>query len=55
VAPSGGIRTGAGGTAPSSRAPAAPVPLPAVAAAVGLLAAVAASRLAASTRRRARA
>jgi hypothetical protein len=27
VAPSGGIRTGAGGTAPSSRAPAAPVPL----------------------------
>jgi len=50
VAPSGGIRTGAGGTAPSSRAPAAPVPLTAVAA-VGLLAAVAALRVATSTRR----
>jgi hypothetical protein len=38
VAPSGGIRTGAGGTAPSSRAPAAPgLPL-AVAAGTGLLA-----------------
>jgi hypothetical protein len=33
VAPSGGIRTGAGGTAPSSRAPAAPVFLLAVASA----------------------
>jgi hypothetical protein len=52
VAPRGGIRTGAGGTAPSSRAPAAPVPLPAVA--VGLLAAVATLRLAGSARRRAR-
>ena len=50
VAPSGGIRTGAGGTAPSSRAPAAPVPLTAVAT-VGLLAAVAALRVATSTRR----
>jgi uncharacterized protein DUF4397 len=38
VAPSGGIRTGAGGTAPSSRAPAAPVLLVAVAAGAGLLA-----------------
>ena len=54
VAPSGGIRTGAGGTAPSSRAPAAPVPLPVAAAGVGLLA-VAALRLAATARRRARA
>jgi hypothetical protein len=54
VAPSGGIRTGAGGTAPSSRAPAAPVPLPIAAAGVGLLA-VAALRLAATARRRARA
>jgi hypothetical protein len=51
VAPSGGIRTGAGGTAPSSRAPAAPVPLQLVAAA-GLLA-VAALRLAGTARRRA--
>jgi Domain of unknown function (DUF4397) len=56
AAPSGGIRTGAGGTAPSSRAPAAPVPLPAVAAAgVVLLAAAAALRLTAPARRRARA
>jgi Domain of unknown function (DUF4397) len=55
VAPRGGIRTGAGGTAPSSRAPAAPVPLPAVAAAVGLLAAVATLRLAGSARGRDRA
>jgi len=47
VAPSGGIRTGAGGTAPSSRAPAAPVLLLAVAAGAGLLAV--------STRRRVRA
>jgi hypothetical protein len=54
VAPRGGIRTGAGGTAPSSRAPAAPVPLPAVAVAVGLLAAVATLRLAGSARGRAR-
>jgi Domain of unknown function (DUF4397) len=38
VAPSGGIRTGAGGTAPSSRAPAAPVLLLAVTAGAGLLA-----------------
>jgi Domain of unknown function (DUF4397) len=56
AAPSGGIRTGAGGTAPSSRAPAAPVPLPAVVAAgLGLLAALAALRLAAPARRRAHA
>jgi uncharacterized protein DUF4397 len=54
AAPSGGIRTGAGGTAPSSRAPAAPVPLPAVAG-LGLLAALAAVRLAAPAGRRARA
>jgi hypothetical protein len=52
VAPRGGIRTGAGGTAPSSRAPAAPVPLQVVAAAVGLLAVVA-LRLAGTARRRA--
>jgi hypothetical protein len=45
VAPSGGIRTGAGGTAPSSRAPAAPV----------LLLAVGAGLLAVSARRRVRA
>jgi hypothetical protein len=38
TAPAGGIRTGAGGTAPSSRAPTAPVPL----LAVGLVALVAA-------------
>jgi hypothetical protein len=48
-APAGGIRTGAGGTAPSSRASTAPVPLaPAVAMVATLIAAVA-------TRRRARA
>lgn len=48
-APAGGIRTGAGGTAPSSRASTAPVPLaPAVAMVAALIAAVA-------TRRRARA
>jgi hypothetical protein len=52
VAPSGGIRTGAGGTAPSSRAPAAPVPFRLVAAGVGLLAALA-LRLAGTARRRA--
>jgi hypothetical protein len=52
VAPSGGIRTGAGGTAPSSRAPAAPVPLQLVPAGVGLLAVVALG-LAGSARRRA--
>jgi Domain of unknown function (DUF4397) len=46
VAPSGGIRTGAGGTAPSSRAPAAPVLL---------LAAAGAGLLAVSARRRVRA
>jgi Domain of unknown function (DUF4397) len=51
AAPRGGIRTGAGGTAPSSRAPAAPVPLAAVAAAFGVLAALAALRLPASARR----
>jgi hypothetical protein len=48
-APAGGIRTGVGGTAPSSRASTAPVPLaPAVAMVAALIAAVA-------TRRRARA
>jgi hypothetical protein len=51
AAPSGGIRTGAGGTAPSSRAPAAPVPFPALVAALGLPGALAALRLPASTRR----
>lgn len=49
VAPSGGIRTGAGGTAPSSRAPAAPVLLLVLAVAAG------AGLLAVSTRRRVRA
>jgi uncharacterized protein DUF4397 len=44
-APAGGIRTGAGGTAPSSRAPTAPVPLAAAAlAAVVALAAATARR-----------
>jgi hypothetical protein len=52
AAPAGGIRTGAGGTAPSSRAPSAPVqPLPAAAALVALAALVAAG----TGRRRARA
>ena len=51
AAPRGGIRTGAGGTAPSSRAPAAPVPFPALVAALGLPGALAALRLPASTRR----
>jgi Domain of unknown function (DUF4397) len=37
AAPAGGIRTGAGGTASSSRDPSAPVPLPGLAALVGLV------------------
>ena len=43
-APAGGIRTGAGGTAPSSRGPAAPVHLAAAAALVALVAVAAARR-----------
>ena len=50
-APAGGIRTGAGGTAPSSRAPTAPVPLAPAVAMVALAALVAAV----ATRHRARA
>jgi len=44
VAPAGGIRTGAGGTAPSSRAPTAPVPLVAAVPVVALVAIAAVAR-----------